>query len=117
MGRRKKTVEVDQAFALIEQAAINGERCPQTEPFGPLKHSLTTMLARQGRIQFGIYALNWRVATIMEGPHKGKHTLLPKRGKPYKIVGKETLHVTRLTNNERRPEPSLPRPLTREELA
>lgn len=81
-------------YALIEAAAIAGERCPQSQPFGPLSKTGVTPLCRAGRIRIEIYAPNWRVATILTGPHVGKSTKpAPSGGKPYVIVGKETWRV------------------------
>lgn len=64
----------DEAFALIEAAALKGERCPQGAPYGPLQRNAVTALRRDGRIRFELYALNWRVATILTGQHAGKRT-------------------------------------------
>lgn len=92
--------QLDKAFALLEATAIAGERCPQTAPFGPLPGPATGELARAGRIRVEIFAHNWRVVTIMEGLHRGKHTALsPYRGSklPYKTIGKEVVHNTRVT--------------------
>lgn len=79
--------EIERAFALIEQAAINGERAPQGTPHGPLPHSAITTLYRAGRVRGEIHPRNWRVLTILAGPHKGKSTKAPPwGGKPYKIL-------------------------------
>jgi hypothetical protein len=97
--------KLDEVFALIEAAAAKGERCPQARPHGPIHPSRApAVLARQGRLLLEIYALNWRVAVILEGRHKGKRTLPPpfKVNRPYKIIGKA---------------PSAPRLLTKDELA
>lgn len=84
--------ELDNAFVMLEQAAVAGARCPQSIPHGPLRYGLTSILARAGRIRVEIYMHNWRVVTIMEGPHKGKHTALsPNKNakRPYKVLDKD----------------------------
>lgn len=74
-------------YDLILASVIVGARAPQSKPFGPLDSTETSALAKAGCIKIEIYAHNWRVITIMEGPHKGKHTQLPDpRGRPYKVV-------------------------------
>jgi hypothetical protein len=81
---------LDKAFATLEAAAIAGERCPQAPPHGNMRPEYPRDLARAGRIKIEIYMHNWRVVTIMEGPNKGKHTLLPSRaGKPYRVIYKD----------------------------
>jgi hypothetical protein len=80
------------AFAILESVAAEGKRCPQNHPDGPIKTATYSTLARAGRIRVEIYAHNWRVVTIMEGPHKGKSTARsPHRGssKPYKVIDKD----------------------------
>lgn len=101
---------LDREFALLESAAANGERCPQSIPHGPLNSAVTGALARAGRIRIEIFAHNWRVVTLMDGPHKGKQTMpTPHKGsrRPYKIIGKETVLDTQVTR--RLKEISLPR--------
>lgn len=101
---------MDKAFPLLEQAAIAGERCPQSRPHGPLHTAATGLLARAGKIRVEIFSLNWRVVTILEGPHKGKHTARCPHGgsgKPYKVIERD---------DYRRSQPSAPRVLSREEL-
>lgn len=66
--------ELIAAFEMIEQAAIKGERCPQSGNFGPLRTSLARELARLGRIRIEISSLNWRQIVLLDGPHKGKAT-------------------------------------------
>lgn len=81
---------LNDSFAAVEIAAITEQRCPQNEPFGPLKSGVLTRLARAGRIKVEIYALNWRVVTILSGPHTGTRTKPAPRGaKPYKVVEKD----------------------------
>lgn len=80
--------DLDAAYALIEQAAIKGERCPQNHPHGPLFVGATTALCKLGKIKIEIYAINWRVIALLEGPHKGKRTKAPtwKCGPPYRTI-------------------------------
>src|SRR5258708_4452478 len=78
---------IDRAFALIEVAAAKGERAPQGEPHGPLANGTVTALYRAGRIRGAIYTGNWRVLTVLTGPHKGKSTAPPPAGgRPYRII-------------------------------
>lgn len=112
---------LDSAFALIEQAAIDGERCPKSRPHGPLGTNDSTALCRQGRIKIEVFGHNWRIATILVGPHAGKATQRPPNQwaheAPYIVVGKETTRIaaqkrTNLTNDHipaRRQGPSKPK--------
>jgi hypothetical protein len=85
---------LDRVFVLLEAAAVKGERCPQHEPHGPLtnvENRALPELARAGRIRIELYALNWRVVVISEGPNRGKNTMLaPGKGtrKPYRVIMK-----------------------------
>lgn len=82
-------------FAVVEAAAINNERAPQLSPHGILSVSdnrALLMMARAGRLRIEIFAYNWRVITICEGPNKGRQTLRsPHKGSnvPYKIIYKD----------------------------
>ena len=88
-----KQALLDKTFARLEEAAVNGERCPMSYPMGSLNRQATGALARQGRIRIEIFMHNWRVVTIMDGPHKGKQTMPPPNlggsGRPYKIIYKD----------------------------
>ena len=81
-------VEAD--YRLIEAAAIAGERCPQTEPHGPLASNSIGHLYAAGRIRSEIYRHNFRVVTLLKGPHAGKATAGPGDGslKPYRVNGR-----------------------------
>lgn len=83
--------QIEMGFALIELAAENGERCPTNQsaenPTGELRSGVTTALLKQGRIRVEVYAHNWRVVTILTGPHAGKRTA----PSPYKGAGKPYL--------------------------
>lgn len=76
-------------FALIEAAAIAGERCPQGHPHGPLCSGAITSLVEAGHIRSEVYKLNYRVAVILTGPHKGRSTAPPPgpREQPWKVNG------------------------------
>ena len=78
----------DEVFRLLELAAIAGERCPKSKPYGPLPGELTQALVAEGRIRVEIFAENWRVVTILTGPHAGASTkAAPKGGQPYRTLG------------------------------
>ena len=79
-------------FALLEQAAARGHRCP-TNPQLAVQLRLdgihaaagsmaavVTELARQGRLSVRVYAHNFRTITVHSGPHAGKTTMLPPEG-------------------------------------
>lgn len=89
----EKTLERN--YALLEAAAAAGERCPQSKPFGPLDPSAPSQLARLGRIRIELFMHNYRVVTIMGGPHAGKQTRQPppsakgQRLQPYKTIYKD----------------------------
>lgn len=86
-------MSIEHAFALLEQAAITGSRCPQGDV---IPSRMVTALARAGHILVEVYVHNYRVVTILTGPNAGKETAPPpkpqgrQRSTPYKIVGKET---------------------------
>ncbi len=95
---------LDREFGLLERAAAAGERCPQSGNFGPLKSHFTTALARAGRIRIEIYAHNWRVVTILDGPHRGKRTAeTPYKGtgRPYMTIGIDTVMTTRMSQRSK----------------
>ena len=76
-------------YHLIEQVAINGERCPQNQPHGPLAKGSVSKLVAEGRIRTEVYKHNWRVVEILMGEHKGKRTAEPLgKGSPYIVNGR-----------------------------
>lgn len=81
---------IERDFALIEEAAIKGERCPSSRRYGPITSGATEALVAEGRIRVEVYGKNWRVITILAGPHKGKTTAMPpfRHGQPYLVNGK-----------------------------
>lgn len=94
----KARAEAD--FKLMEAAAAAGVRCPMNHPFGPISPASVAALVAAGRIRSEVYRHNWRVVTILDGPHKGKSTAAPPEGgRPYLGNG---VHVDRL---RRRQEP------------
>jgi hypothetical protein len=103
---------IDEAFALIEAAAVKGARCPMSKPYGPLHAAATVLLARAGKIRVEVSGRNWRQIFILAGPHKGKATAPnPTGGYVYKIVGRET--VVKSRPRVARQEPSAPQLLAR----
>jgi hypothetical protein len=87
---RPKISEAE-AFATLEGAAASGARCPITGT-GGLTSQLTGNLARAGKIRIDVYPHNWRVVTIMTGPHAGKSTAPApnKHWKPYLTIQKDS---------------------------
>lgn len=111
-ARADKPKQLEATFAALEKAAAEGRRCPENGTFG-VGH--VPDLARAGRIRIAVYSRNYRVVTILEGPHKGKRTApFPGRGKPYKIIERETFLDIAPKGQIRKP--SAPRILTAAEL-
>lgn len=84
----------DELFAVLEECAVKGERCPTVDQLQYVHNIPTTYqparLARQGRIRVEVWRLNWRVIEIMEGPNKGRRTQeAPTGTAPYKIIYKD----------------------------
>ncbi len=77
-------------FQILQDAAVAGERCPQTHELRHL-HKIPeayrpTQLADMGWVRVEIFALNWRVVEIMIGDHKGARTKeAPSGGQPYRV--------------------------------
>lgn len=105
----------DEVFALLVAAAIAGERCPQTQPHGPVENrQAVSTLAYAGKIKVDIYFHNWRVVTILEGEHRGKSTAacpkadakpyrtIQKGGSPHSYVSKATVTLPSTTTPWRR---------------
>jgi hypothetical protein len=87
----RKGITAAEAFAMLERAAVNGCRCPVSRTDG-LTSQLTSDLARAGKIRIDVYPHNYRVVTIMTGPHAGKATAPPpnKKWRPYLTIQKES---------------------------
>jgi len=89
-SREDFQAEIDAAFISMERAAAKGVRCPVNKTFDVTSYR-TMALAKAGRIKIEVYAHNWRVVTILTGPHAGKTTAMPpyKHGRPYRTITKE----------------------------
>lgn len=120
---KTKEKMMEEAFALLENAAAHGERCPMNDQL-PSGHWIMPALARAGWIRTEIYTANFRVVTILRGEHAGKKTAPPPgpARRPYKTVDRYTAPGGGYTD---RPmahadtavrQPSKPRALTRDEL-
>ena len=82
-------MRIEADFRLLEAAAVAGERCPQSWPHGSIRSGTIAKLIDAGRIRSEVYAKNWRVVTILEGPNKGKSTeSSPSLAAPYLINGR-----------------------------
>jgi hypothetical protein len=88
-------------FALVERAAVEGRRCPTSDEIGLAMRgadvrgmgpvSVTTRLARAGRLRVEVFAKNYRVITILDGAHAGKSTARhPRYTKPYRVIDGST---------------------------
>lgn len=89
----------DEAFMLVEKAAINGERCPLSTGKGSvpgLFYHHFKVLSREGRIRVEISSGNWRQVHILTGPHAGACTAPnPKHdARVYRDIGTSRRKVT-----------------------
>lgn len=99
MKRRRPANWLDDNFKLLEAAAIVGERCPQSHPHGPIDSGAISELIEAKRIRSEVYAFNYRVVTILVGPHKAKSTAPAAHGLvPYLVNG---VRVERLQDRQR----------------
>jgi hypothetical protein len=121
---KRPTQTLDETFALLEEAAAAGARCPMSRVNGgTLVSGNVTALAKEGHIAVEVSGRNWRRVTILTGPLKGKSTAPnpdPKRATVYLTIDKTgTRRNGKLIDAgaSNRPQPSAPRLLTREELA
>ncbi len=81
-------MKFDTDFDLLVAAAVAGERCPQSTPYGPLKKGAIGALVRERKIKSEVYRHNYRVVTILAGPHRGASTAPADRGlRPYIVNG------------------------------
>jgi hypothetical protein len=87
----RQGISASEAFAMLERAAVSGARCPQSRTNG-LTSQLTSQLARAGHIRIDVYPQNWRVVTILKGPHAGKTTAPApnKNWRPYLTIEKDS---------------------------
>jgi hypothetical protein len=114
---------IEATFAVLEAAAIAGKRCPMSSRYADkgINSDDVAALTAAGRIFIEISSRNWRRVTILTGPNKGKSTAPNPDPKAtvYQTVGVEGHKISgKLVDHEthKRPKPSAPRPLTREEL-
>ena len=82
---------INQTFALLERAAVEGRRCPMNaspEVKGEVAGGAVAALAKAGRIRIEISGQNFRQVTILIGPHKGKKTAPNpnKRRRVWKVI-------------------------------
>jgi hypothetical protein len=64
-------------FSLVEAAAVAGERCPFSQPRGPIKKGTLIDLGKRGMIATEFFGCNFRVVFILVGENAGRHTALP----------------------------------------
>lgn len=69
-----------QCFESILQAALRGDRCPENDTYN-VASTYCRLLAERGDIKIEVYARNYRVVTILKGPHAGVKTAPP----PYSV--------------------------------
>jgi hypothetical protein len=87
-----KQADLDRAFAVLEGAAVRGDRCPKSH--GPESEGLDSQyvsaLARIGRIAVEISSKNFRRVTILTGPNAGKSTAAnpDKKARVYQTIDK-----------------------------
>ncbi len=77
---------LDHLFDLMVHTAIEGQRCPTNDQLPD--HSLPA-LARAGKVRIEVFERNWRVVTILVGPHAGKQTSrgsVRPEAKPYIVI-------------------------------
>jgi hypothetical protein len=79
-------MKFDTDFNLLVAAAVAGQRCPMSNPHGPLKCRSITELVREGKIRSEVYTHNYRVVTILAGPHRGAATAPAPRGAQLYVV-------------------------------
>jgi hypothetical protein len=90
------------AFATVERAAAQGIRCPQNYTEGITSDALGA-LAGDGFISIEISGHNWRMVTVLKGPHAGKSTLAdPTGGRVFKIIDADGMRMIRKPHLERR---------------
>lgn len=103
--------ELERQFSLFEAAAVKGERCPLSKPFGPINQEALRLLIAEGRVRSEVSSKNYRRVVILTGPHAGKGTLPdPGRGEVWKVNG---VRVRRLQPMPVRGQPSAPQALKR----
>lgn len=103
------TRAIEGFFDQIVAAAMAGVRCPQNDL---IPSAAFSRLAREGRIRVSVYARNWRVVEILEGPHAGKSTAddpMRRAGeKPYKVIDANAMQRRSDIPKDQRREPWKP---------
>lgn len=85
LGRRGPHNPMD-AYALIHAAAIAGDRAPKNPELNG-GSSTVRKLIDLGKIRVEIYAHNWRVFELIDGPDSGARTAEdPKGGGPHRVT-------------------------------
>lgn len=64
---------IEKCFEAIVHAVISGQRCPENDTLH-VNTERCRHLALAGRIKVEVFARNYRVVTILDGPHAGKKT-------------------------------------------
>lgn len=114
-------LRTDLGFALLEELAEQGKRCPQSSgPGRTVEGYIFRGLIKQGRILNEISGRNWRRITILVGPQAGKQTA-PNPDKLAKVwmtmdASGTRLHGRPMERPLRARRPSAPRALTAAEL-
>jgi hypothetical protein len=87
--RAKDPAVIEEVFGRIVQAAVRNERCPLNNE--GVYSDVAKQLALSGRIMIEVFGKNYRVITILEGEHAGRHTdRAPVRGwLPYLVIDKK----------------------------
>ena len=98
---RRQNITMADAFAMLEQAAVSGARCPESRTNG-MTSQLTSALARSGQIRIDVYPHNWRVVTILTGANAGKATAPPpnKNWRPYLTIEKDSAPKKQYTRKQ-----------------
>jgi hypothetical protein len=92
---------LNQCFDDIVRAALRGERCPENNT-QQVNTARCRQLAAAGRIKIEVYARNFRVVTLLTGPHAGKKTAPPpyKVQKPKLVITKDGKRIFRMFSRQ-----------------
>ena len=102
---------IDKAFQMLVRAAVAGERCPMTDPHGPLQSGAIEKLTSLGMIRSEVSGRNYRRVVILKGEHAGKSTASNPYGHALWCI--DGRHVERgRADTLPRQQPSAPRLLT-----
>ena len=92
-------------YKVLEDAAVAGRRCPMNDQLPHSSYNLGA-LCKDGRIRIEVYQKNWRVVTILKGPHRGAATAAaPKGEKPYVVIDHTGTYRTGRHVDNRKPKP------------